>query len=241
MAKKAKKTGKTTAHEKLPFPHGATLSDDRRPAKDAFPDRKSEGSSETDYYRLKYQAVEDLVNANSGNSPPVSKQELRKYHAGPRVHLADWVKAILLKYWFAGVICYFFIWGLSVYALNQWDHLLILSIAQGGATFLLTNNIYRFLAKTEGAYNRWMMFPGKSIAFLLPQILYAAILILCTVMTYNGINLLFSDTNETTPVLGVEPLLFGLFVTLWDLFFLGVKQLCKRILFDAKQKVSAGR
>lgn len=235
---KQKKTGKASAYQKMPFPHGVSLAGKGQPAPEKQEKRQEPGGQETDYYRLKYQAVEDLVTASPENSPPVSRQELRKFHAGPRVHAADWVKAILLKFWFAGVICYFFIWGLSTYALNQWDHLLILAIAQGGVTFLLTNNIYRFMAKTEGAYDRWMMFPGKSIVLLLPEILYAAVLILCTVMTYNGVNLAFAGGAEGGAALGVEPLLYGLFITLWDLLFLGVKHLLKRILADARQKVS---
>ena len=77
----------------------------------------------------------------------------------PKVHLADWVKALLLKVWFAGVLCYFFVWGLSSYGMNQWDHLVILGLALGMITNLITNNIYRFMAKKTGAYDRWMMFP----------------------------------------------------------------------------------
>ncbi|MBQ9252872.1 MAG: hypothetical protein IJ188_09585 [Clostridia bacterium] len=232
MAKKKKVSSPAPKHEKLPFPHGASLADKREIPTAETPT----APAEPDYYKLKLQAVEDLVTANPENSPPVSRQELRKYHAGPKVHVADWVKAILLKVWFAGVICYFFIWGLSTLALNQWDLIFILGVVLGGATHLLTNNIYRFTAKQEGAYDRWMMFPGKSLAFLPADILYAMVLILCTIMTYNGINLLLAGPDSAAPALGVEPILFGVITTLWDLLFLGAKQLCMRILFDAKQK-----
>ena len=192
-------------------------------------------------WRLNTAPIEDLVTADETNSPPVSRAELRKFHAGPKVKVADWIKALFLKAWFAGVICYFFIWGLSAVSLNQWDHLLILGIVLGGVTHLLTNNIYRFIASRKGAYDRWMMFPGKSVAFIPLQILYALVLILCTMMTYNGINLLLAGPDSRVPALGVEPLLFGVFVTLWDLLFLGMKRLFKHILFDAKQKASAQR
>lgn len=208
---------------------------------------KKEGSSqrrtgyepqkdEADYYRLKVKAVDDLVNANVENSPPVSRQELRKYQSGPKVKLADWVKAILLKWWIAGTICYFFVWGLSTFNLNQWDLLLILGVVLGLATNLLTNNIYCFIAKTEGSYDRWMMFPKKGYIFYLLDILYGTLLVLCTMMSYNTINLVISGGARDVPVaVGVEPILFGLLITAWDLLFLGFKRVGQRILTDARR------
>lgn len=192
--------------------------------------------NEADYYRLKVKAVDDLVNASAENSPPVSRQELRKYQSGPKVKLADWVKAILLKWWIAGTICYFFVWGLSTFNLNQWDLLLILGVVLGLATNLLTNNIYRFIAKTEGAYDRWMMFPKKGYIFYLLDILYGTLLVLCTMMSYNTINLVISGGVRDAPVaVGVEPILFGLLITAWDLLFLGFKRVGQRILTDARR------
>ena len=224
---------RSTAAEKLQFPHGQTLND-----KEGRPQEAPE--AERDYYKLKLQAVDDLVTASPENSPPVPKKELRKYHAGPKVKVADWIKAILIKIWFAGVICYFFVWGLSTFTLNQWDLLVILGVALGGVTHLLTNNLFRFAAKQKGAYDRWMMFPGNSLAWLPLDILYALVLVVCTVMTYNGINLAAAGgAKDAAPLVGVEPILFGIIITLWDLLFLGAKQLMKRILSDAKQKVSA--
>ena len=202
------------------------------------PEREKDTSA---YYRLKKQAVEDLVTADEENSPPVPAAELRKYRSGPKIKLSDWVKAILIKLWIAGMICYFFIWGISTITLNPWDQLLVIGIALGAATNLMTNNIYRFIAQTPGAYDRWMMFPGKKIYFLPLDVVYAILLTACTIMTYNGINLLAAGGAEQAgSALGVEPILFGIFVTAWDLLFLGCKRLGGRILADAKQKVSAG-
>ncbi|MBR4575828.1 MAG: hypothetical protein IKO25_01360 [Clostridia bacterium] len=218
-------------HQKLPFPHGASLSDDRKVAA-AEPRRE-----EADYYKLKVKAVEDLVTANPENSPPVSKKELRKYQRGPKVKLADWIKAILLKWWIAGVICYFFVWGLSTFRMNQWDLILILGVVLGLATNLLTNNIFRFIEKKKGAYNRWMMFPKKGYIYYLLDILYGMLLVVCTVMSYNGINLAATGGVKDAPAaLGVEPILFGALITVWDLLFLGMKRLGGSILADAREK-----
>ena len=177
---------------------------------------------EADYYRLKVKAVDDLVNASAENSPPVSRQELRKYQSGPKVKLADWVKAILLKWWIAGTICYFFVWGLSTFTLNQWDHMVIIGVALGAVTNLLTNNVYRFIAKKPGAYDRWMMVTSKKLLFLPLDLVYALALVFCVLMTYNTVNAAAAALTGTEgTVLGVEPILFGVFTTAWDLLLLG--------------------
>ena len=207
-----------------------SFSGKNRPGKSENPAAR-ELPEKTNPYQLKLQAVDDLVNASPENSPPVSSQELRKFQSGHRITLADWVKAILLKWWIAGMVCYFFIWGLSAVSINPWDHLVILGVALGGITHLITNNILRFIAKQEGAYNRWMMFPKKSLLYLPADLVYALILMALTIMTYNGINL-----QAGRAVLGVEPILFGLLTTGWDLLLLGCKRMLRRIVEDAKKR-----
>ena len=39
--------------------------------------------------------------------------------------------------------------------------------------------------------------------------------------------------------LGVEPILFGVFATLWDLLFLGMKRVFLKIVSDAQKRVRA--
>ena len=102
MAKK--KQASKTNHEKLAFPKGASLTEKSGNAKQSGNAALKNESSAGDYYKLKKQAVEDLVTASPENSPPVSKAELRKYHAAPGIKISDTVKAILIKFWFAGVI-----------------------------------------------------------------------------------------------------------------------------------------
>ena len=207
MARK-KRPAQKTDHQKMDFPKGASLADKGRGGDPGKGARKSEESA-GDYYRLKKQAVEDLVTASPENSPPVSKAELRKYHAAPGIKVSDTVKAILIKIWFAGVICYFFVWGLSTFTLNQWDLMLILS----------------------------MMFPGENHLWLIGDLIYAALLVACTVMTYSGINALFTAPGKEA-ALGVEPILFGVIIAAWDLIFLFFKHLMKKIVKDARHRVS---
>ena len=193
----------------------------------------------SEYYRLNTKAVKDLAEANAENSPEVSQEELDRYRSGPKLKIADWVKAILIKAWFAGAVCFFVFWGLSMYITASLDILFIFGMALGIVTDLMTNNILRFIAKTEGALDRWMMFPKKRYVSLFLNIIYAVILLFCVMFLYNLINYGLTgaaETAETVP-LSVEPVLFGIFYTAFDLLFLQMKHLCRTIVSDAKRKV----
>lgn len=192
----------------------------------------------SEYYRLNTQAVDDLVTADESNSPQVSAAELRKYRSGPRVSLADWAKALLIKCWFAGAVCFFFLWGLGMYVTDYWDQMLVLGVALGIVTDLLTNNLFRFYAKTPGTNDRWMMFPQKKFITLFLNILYAFLVLACVVMTYQAINALLvalTGARDTVP-LGVGPILFGVFVTAWDQLFITMKRTLIKIFRDARKR-----
>lgn len=211
--------------------------------KDKRDDARREEKSAADYYKLNVQAVDDLINANKENSPPVSKAELRKYQSGPRVKMADWLKAVLLKTWFAGMVCFFFLWGLGTYVGNQLDLLFIVGLALGFVTDLFVNPIFRFYAKTPGGNDRWMMFPQKRFISLPLNVLYGFVLLFFLVTTYNVLNMLIvsvSGVEDTVP-LGVEPILFGLLTMGWDMLFLGMKRLLGRVVADAKKNARPGR
>lgn len=204
----------------------------KKPEKE--PDR-----SAAEYYRLNTRAVEDLVTADVSNSPKVSRKELDKYRSGPKIHLSDWVKVILVKWWFAGAVCFFFLWGLGTVVPNRENQLIITGLGLGFVTDLLVNKIFRHYEKTPGGNNRWMMVTKKGFISLPLNVIYAFVLLACIVGTYNAVNAVWlaaSGQQDTIPV-GVGPILFGLFATVWDLIFLGMKQMLKRIISDADRQV----
>jgi hypothetical protein len=192
--------------------------------------------SSADYYKLHTQAVEDLVGADESNSPEVSEEELRRYRSGPRLRLADGAKAILVKMWFAGSVCFFIFWGLSGYIADRLDLLLVFGAALGVVTDLLTNNALRFLAKTKGGADRWMMFPQKGYITFPLNILYAFLPLLCVDLLYTLLNLaLAAAKGAEARALGVGPILFGVFYTLFDLLFIFVKRTLRSVVADAKR------
>lgn len=197
----------------------------------------------SDYYKLNTKAVDDLVNASPENAPEVPREELEKYRSKSGIHLPRWLKAVLLKTWFAGATCFFIFWGLGLYLTNLLDMMLVFGLALGLVTDLLVNSIFRFAARVPGENDRWMMFPQKGMAAFFLNILYAFFLLLCVYCLYQGINLAITSVTgqaDSVPV-GVEPILFGLFYMGFDLLFLSMKHLALRILSDARAKVREER
>ena len=199
--------------------------------KQAAPEEKRAAA---DYYKLHARAVNDLITANEENAPVVSEEELRQYRSGPKLRMSDWLKAILVKMWFAGSVCFFIFWGLSTYLTARLDLLLVFAIALGVVTDVLTNNLLRYFAKKRGGNDRWMMFPQKRYVTFFLNILYAGLLLLCVDFLYNLINIALLAAGGKA-ALGVGPILFGVFYTGFDLLFIQMKRVFQQILRDAKR------
>lgn len=192
-----------------------------------------ESRTTAEYYKLHTSAVRDLVEADESNSPEVSEEELLKYRSGPKLRLSDWVKAILIKMWFAGSVCFFIFWGLSSYIGARLDLLFVFALALGIVTDVLTNNILRYYAKTVGGNDRWMMFPQKGYITFPLNILYAMILLFCVDMFYTLLNLSLSAIGDGGLTIGVGPILFGVVYTAFDLLFITIKRTLRQIVEDA--------
>ena len=198
------------------------------------------GEKGEDLYRIKAEAVEDLVNANKENTPSYSEEELKKYRSKSRLNINPVFKALFIKFWFSGVVCYFFIWGLGMYIPSNLDLYFVTAIGMGFVKDILENNLYRFVANPEGSNDRWMMFPKKSYMSLVFNVLYAILVTGCVYFTYQGINFVGTSGNNDRVVFGVEPIFFGIFYMGFELLFLWMKYMAVRIIADAKKKVEGG-
>ena len=186
---------------------------------------KPEVEKETDYYDLKKEAVQALVEADESNSPEVSEEEIRKYTSATKYTLPQWAKMLLIKFWFAGAVCFFFIWGLGIYMADVLDMLVVTGIAMGIVTDLLTNNALRFMEKTRGENERFIMVTKRGCVSFILNILYSCFVLFFVYMLYSFINgAIASATNQPDRVvLGVEPILFGVFYLAFDLLFIEIK------------------
>ncbi len=197
----------------------------------------NENERKSSNYELKSEAVDKLVDAQKGDVPQFSQEELDKYRR-KKLSIPEWVKVVFIKAWFAGAVCFFFLWGLGSYVTNILDMLFVLAIALGMVTDLLTNNVIRFIEKTPGENDKWLMVPKKGMVSFFLNLVYAQVLILCVYALYGMINRIAVGIigNADTVPLGVEPVLFGIFCMGFDVLFVGCKNLLKQIIADAKAK-----
>lgn len=189
-------------------------------------------------YNLKSEAVDELVNAETAEAPVYSEEELTKYRSGGKFRIPEPVKVLFLKAWFAGAVCYFILWGLGTYIYSLIDMMFVLGIVLGMATDLLTNNVIRFIEKTPGANDRWLMLPKKGMASFFGNIVYSIVLLVCVYSLYTGINGAYAAVtgNAEVVLLGVEPVLFGVFCMGFDMLFILIKRTFVSIVTDAKNK-----
>lgn len=174
-------------------------------------------------YELKSKAVEELLEAESGQAPEYSREELNRYKAKSKFRIPDAVKILLIKGWFAGAVCFFFFWGLSTY-LNYLDLMFITAIVMGMVTDILVNNVLRFIAHEQGEYDRWMMYPKKGMVSFFLNIIHGFAMMLCIYLIYYGINRIVTGVTDGQQMLGVEPILFGVFYVICDVLFIGIKR-----------------
>ncbi|MBQ2710338.1 MAG: hypothetical protein IJF66_00130 [Clostridia bacterium] len=184
---------------------------------------------------LKTQAVETLINSDEESAPEVGAAEIRQYTSSGLDRIPSWIKAVFLKFWFDGAMCFFFLWGLGN-VLKGWDIIIVLALATGIITDLLLNNIFRFTASTPHENDKWMMFHPKKYWTLFANIAYSAVIVALVVMTYKGINILINGPESEEVTVAVEPFLYGLLYLVYDLMFIGFKNLLIKIIKDAKAK-----
>ena len=191
-------------------------------------------------YELKTDAVDRLVNAEKKDYPtPTAKNDPgREYRKGFLDRIPSWVKALFIKFWFNGAVCFFIFWGLGIVIPNMENMIIVLAITLGMVTDILVNNIFRFFAPVEGANDKWMMFPKKRYVSFFFNILYAFAVLLLVIFVYNAINIAanFIAGTESVVYLGVEPIAFGCIYMLIDLLLIKMKNTFVGIFADAKKK-----
>ncbi len=202
-------------------------------------DKRRTGEREktaAEYYELKTGAVDELINANVTNTAEVSPKELHKYRSKSIRNLSEPLKFFLLKWWFAGVVCWFFMIGLGSYGISTLDMILIMGIVTGLLWDLPVNIFIRLKAEKKD-YGRYMMFPQTGVMAGILNAVYGIVLIFLTAMAYTVINQ--ATSGDGAGILSVGPILFGIFTAGWDWILLKCKKLGSGILADAKKNASA--
>lgn len=183
----------------------------------------SNNSKDEKNYNLNSEAVDTLANADKEEIPQYSEEELSKYRK-KKFQIPDWLKVIGLKFWFAGMVCFFIVMGTRV--TNLIDLFVALSIVMGMVTDLLTNNVVRFIEPYEGANNKYLLVTHRGMVGF-------GLNLCCGFLTVGTVILCYFLLNTFVSI-GVEPLLFGLLCMGAEMLFIGIKHFCSSILNDAK-------
>ncbi len=196
--------------------------------------------SAENYYDLKVDAVEKLVNAK--DAPEVSEAEIRKYKSGGKFRIPAWLKIVFVKFWFSGAVCYFFFWGLGLY-LQGLDLWFVAAVGLGVSTDLMVNNLLRSFEPEKGAYDKWMFIRVRKWWSIILNLIYAVVVLFCVAQTYNAINtFIVGDVSTAKDVpIGVEPLGFGLLYMGFDMLLITVKNTFIKIVREAEKKVSGNK
>lgn len=215
------------------------------------------------YYDLKIDKVDELVSALKGETdeeaepvttniaeitgeeikakPGSKKGEFDPYKNDFLSKIPVWLKALFIKFWFAGCVCYFVLMGLGTYISDELDKLVLAGVVLGLVTDLMVNPIYRFLETDRKEYNNYMMFPFPFKAFwtFFTNIIYYIVVALVVLGMYSGMNMLInliSGAPENYVSLAVEPLLYGAFCVIADMALIGIKDLIVYLVKRAKAK-----
>ena len=206
--------------------------------KDEIKNNPEEKASASDYYRLKTKAVDDLVNASVENTPVYSEEELTRYSSRRKLKLGGTAKALLMKFWFNGAVCFFIFWGLGTYIGDSLDMLVLIAVVMGMVTDLLVNSIFRYYEAYEGENDIWMMFPKRKLSNLFLNIPYAGLVLFFVYSFYNIVNreIIAVTGAENTVPFGVEPIMFGLIYLGFDMLFISIKNIVKKAISEARTK-----
>ncbi|MDE7083375.1 MAG: hypothetical protein K2O89_06720 [Clostridia bacterium] len=222
------------------------------------------------YYDLKVDKVDELVAALKDETPATAandltmfisdctgvddpnnytrsgkKKEFDPYKTDFLGKIPVWIKALFIKWWFAGLVCYFVMFGIQQFMNGDpLDAIVLTGFVLGLVVELFVNPIFRYMEHDDGEYNSYIMFPFPFKAYwtFFTNILYYIVVALVMYFGfYLGLNELINCIKGTENViaLGVEPLLFGTFCVVADMIFIGIKDLIVYLVKKSKKEKAA--
>ena len=210
--------------------------------------KKFQETTIENYYDLKVDKVDELVaalteeepvfdeevdygiNSNTGVYDPKNlkrsgkEKQFDPYKTDFLGRVPTWIKALFVKFWFSGMVCFFILWGIGI---QDEDAILLVGIVLGIVVDVLVNPLFRYMESDRKEYNEYMMFPFpfKAIWTFFANLFYYIVVMLCVNLCYFGLNQLINLIKATEEMyyLGVEPLLFGIICVIVDMVFIGIK------------------
>lgn len=196
--------------------------------------KKSKETTVEDFYDLKIDKVNELVAALKGEnveeygeaSMKISDctgeencgdKEFNPYRTDFLSRVPVFVKALFIKWWFSGLVCFFVNMGLGVYVAAP-DLVILDGVFLGLFADVLVNPLFRFMETDKREYDGYTMFPFPFKAywtFFANVLYYSAVAV--------AVNFIYFFVNEKLFGLSIEPLSWALIVLAVDMLLIGIK------------------
>lgn len=186
---------------------------------------------------MKKNKMDENIREDEGKKKKeTSPEEIRPYmKQGFLSRIPYSVKAIFMKWWFFGCGCFFVLWGLSNFfggdtSTNAGISMIlaiVLALFNGVVTDLMVDNLL-LLMDTDKRESQWyMMFHNGKLYSLFINIVYSFLVTFASVITIDLIAFALDQTigNAGPFENGVEPILCGIICLIFDLLFIGIKDL----------------
>lgn len=220
-----------------------------------------------DFYDLKTKEMDELVaalkgtdggsgednvkNPETSGQTPISldiqectgeatkgKKKFDPYSVDRLSRIPSPIKALLIKWWFAGLVCYFIVMGLGSFGTNMstLDLLVLTGAVLGIIVDCMVNPILRMVQSDRKEMHAYMMFPFPFKAYwtFITNIIYYVAVMVVVNYCYLGINLLI-QTGNSSGYFVLEPLVFGVICVIADMAFIGIKDLIVFLVKKAKK------
>ena len=200
---------------------------------------KPKEDTQSNYYDLKVDAVNDLVDAlNEDPHKPLTEEQIKDpntpspYKIDKFSRIPTWIKVAFIKFWIGGALCFFVLFGIGYYIENFDDLFFLSGIILGVVTDLMINSAFLHFESDKKEFHPYMMLPisCKKIWTMFVNIPYGILIIYTIYLIYQLLNSTIANGN-----LQVEPLLFGLCYLIVDTFYISIKNLIVMLVRKIKK------
>ena len=206
--------------------------------------KKSDIETKNNYYDIKVEAVNELVDAlNSDPNVPLTEEQKRDpntpnpYKRDLLSRIPTWVKMIFVKYWMGGAFCFFIYMGLPILVGNIENVVLLSGLILGVVIDWMYNSALLYFETDREEFHPYMLLPVscKKMWTIFINVPYGMLVVFVIYFIYR-----FLNTNIFETELSVEPLLYGLIYLIVDMFFISIKNLIVWVVRKVKNNYSSG-
>lgn len=134
-----------------------------------------------------------------------------------------WVKAVFIKYWFFGAVCFFVGMGLG---LTGYRYALAAGLISGALTDIACDNILIMMDSDLNESKNYMIYKSKKVWSMIVNIIYAIAIYFGVAYFCSWIvKLIYDQENWFLSTVFAEPLSQGLVAIVFDMALIGLKDL----------------